>query len=90
MKIVTAALVLTFSCSAALAGQGGTKLAAMSALDRLNEMAGKNMIIQASVTCFLKGEQTSGMNKICYYDCLGSAAAITVSSVSLCPLNIKN
>lgn len=90
MKIVTVSLGLIFSCTAALAGQGAMSLSMMSGLDRLNEMAGKNMIIQASVTCFLKGEQTSGMNKICYYDCLGSAAAITVSSVSLCPLNIKN
>ena len=42
----------------------------------------------AAVVCFLKGEQTSGMNKICYYDCLGSAAAITISAVELCPLSI--
>lgn len=32
----------------------------------------------ASVLCFKTGEQTSGMNKICYYNCLGSAAAITI------------
>ena len=44
---------------------------------------------EAAVTCFLTGEQTSGMNKICYYDCLGSRAAITVSAVQLCPLSIK-
>lgn len=37
-------------------------------------------------TCFSTGEQSSGMTKICYYDCLGSPAAITVSSVQLCPL----
>lgn len=42
----------------------------------------------AAVVCFLKGEQISGMNKICYYDCLGSAAAITISAVELCPLTI--
>ena len=40
------------------------------------------------VTCFFKSEQISGMNKICYYDCLGSTAAITISAVSLCPLTI--
>lgn len=45
--------------------------------------------IKASTTCFSKGEQTSGMNKICYYDCLGSAAAITISAVALCPLTIQ-
>lgn len=42
-----------------------------------------------STTCFARGEQSSGMNKICYYDCLGSARAITQSSVSLCPLTIQ-
>ena len=42
-----------------------------------------------AMTCFLKGEQISGMNKICYYDCLGSMAAITISSVRLCPLTIE-
>lgn len=41
------------------------------------------------VTCFGQGERTSGMNKICYYDCLGSSRAITQSSVSLCPLTIR-
>jgi hypothetical protein len=40
------------------------------------------------VTCFARGEQASGMNKICYYDCLGSARAVTQSAVSLCPLTI--
>lgn len=44
---------------------------------------------RSGVTCFSKGEQVSGMNKICYYDCLGSRAAITQSAVSLCPLTIE-
>lgn len=34
---------------------------------------------------FLKGEQVSGMNKICYYDVLGSTQAINVASYSVCP-----
>lgn len=42
-----------------------------------------------STTCFARGEQQSGMNKICYYDCLGSARAVTQSSVSLCALTIQ-
>ena len=49
-----------------------------------------NPNIQKVVMCFFKGERTSGMNKICYYDCLGSEAAITISSISLCPLSINN
>jgi hypothetical protein len=44
---------------------------------------------EVAATCFATGEQTSGMNKICYYDCLGSSFAITVSSVALCPLTIN-
>ena len=42
-----------------------------------------------AVTCFKTGEQTSGMNKICYYDCLGSQAAITIGATQLCPLSIQ-
>ncbi len=38
--------------------------------------------------CFLAGEQVSGMNKICYYDCVDGTKAITISSVALCPLSI--
>lgn len=90
MKSIAVSLALIFAGSAALAGQVGAPLSASSALDRLSKITGNNLIIQASVTCFSKGEQTSGMNKICYYDCLGSAAAITISAVSLCPLTIKN
>lgn len=40
-------------------------------------------------TCYARGEQTSGMNKICYYDCLGSPRAVTQSAVSLCALTIQ-
>lgn len=50
---------------------------------------GKKESIQVAALCFKTGESTSGMNKICYYDCLGSQAAITISSVQLCPLNIN-
>ncbi len=45
--------------------------------------------VQVAATCFLKGEQTSGMNKVCYYDCLGSIYAITIGAVELCPLSIN-
>ena len=43
----------------------------------------------ASIMCFKTGERISGMNKICYYNCLGSEAAITISSIDLCPLSIE-
>jgi hypothetical protein len=38
--------------------------------------------------CFYDGETTSGMNKICYYNCLQSLAAITLGFVDICPLSI--
>jgi len=44
----------------------------------------------AAVTCFKSGEQLSGMNKICYYDCLGSQVAINIGSAELCPLTINH
>ncbi len=44
---------------------------------------------KVALLCFLTGEQTSGLNKICYYDCLGSGAAITIKAYQLCPLTIN-
>lgn len=40
-------------------------------------------------TAFLTGESVSGLNKICYYDHLGSRVAITIKSTQLCPLTIQ-
>lgn len=45
--------------------------------------------VRVAAMCFFQYEQPAGMNKICYYDCLGSPAAITISAVSLCPLSIS-
>lgn len=42
-----------------------------------------------SETCFSTGEKTSGMNKICYYNCVSGEAAITIKGTQLCPLTIK-
>ena len=40
-------------------------------------------------TCFFEYEEPAGMNKICYYSCVTGRAAITISSVQLCPLTIN-
>ncbi len=40
-------------------------------------------------TAFYTGEVISGMNKICYYNHLGSTVAITLRSTDLCPLTIE-
>lgn len=42
----------------------------------------------AAITCFKVTEYTSGFNKICIYNCLGSEAAITIGATQLCPLTI--
>jgi hypothetical protein len=39
--------------------------------------------------CMKKREWTSGFNKNCVYDCLGSEAVQTIGSVELCPLTIN-
>jgi hypothetical protein len=44
----------------------------------------------AELVCFKTSEKISGLNKICFYNCVGSEAAITVSSAELCPLSIKH
>ena len=47
------------------------------------------MAIANAVTCFKQGEYTSGFNKICIYNCVGSERAITIGSTQLCPLTIN-
>jgi len=42
-----------------------------------------------ATTGFLSGEQSSGMNKICYYDVLGSTHTLNVASYELCPITAE-
>lgn len=51
--------------------------------------AGALLASGAASACFLSGEQTSGLNKICYYNCVSGTRAITVNAVSLCPLSLS-
>lgn len=46
--------------------------------------------VESAYVCFLKGSYTSGMNRICLYDCLGSTFATTVGAAELCPLTLEN
>lgn len=48
-----------------------------------------NSSIRLAAACFLQYEEQSGMNKICYYDCLGSLTAITIDSYRICPVLIN-
>lgn len=44
--------------------------------------------VRLAFLCLLKGEQTSGLNKLCFYDCPVGDAAITVKSWERCPVSI--
>lgn len=50
------------------------------------------IILTASVVmasgCFLSHEETDGLLKICYYDCIDGTRAITIGATDLCPLSI--
>ena len=39
--------------------------------------------------CFLESENSSGLNKICYYSCPSGGAALTLDVYRLCPLSIN-
>lgn len=52
------------------------------------------LILSASLslhatTGFLIGEKMSGMNKICFYNVLGSTYTLNVQSYELCPLTYE-
>lgn len=47
------------------------------------------MFAGSASACFLSGERMSGLNKICYYDCVDGTKAITIRATSLCPLSIN-
>jgi len=44
---------------------------------------------QLALACYYTGDEISGPNKLCFYDCAGSRAAITVRITQLCPLSIN-
>ena len=41
------------------------------------------------IVCFFQYDYTSGMNRICDYDCLGSQHIITIGAAQLCPITIN-
>ena len=51
--------------------------------------ASQSYTSSGSTTCFKDYEYTSGMNKVCRYDCLGQDHAITIGATYLCPLTVK-
>lgn len=81
------------SCRASLAAKRSSDLAgARFATGSLSAIAAQQSAAQVQpirTTCFKRGEQISGMNKICYYDCMGSGHAVTQNAVSLCDLTVQ-
>ena len=53
-------------------------------------LGGTSTSSSTSLSCFKKSESTSGTNKICIYNCMGSDVAVNVRSTQLCPMSIKN
>jgi hypothetical protein len=51
--------------------------------------APRSTMPQAGMVCLKKREWSSGFNKNCVYDCLGSEAVQTVGSAELCPLTLS-
>lgn len=43
----------------------------------------------ATMTCFIKGERQSGLNKLCFYDCLGSEYATNIASYGVCAPQVE-
>jgi hypothetical protein len=86
LKILLAASFVVVTAGSASAG-----ISALTDSRNSTEpvIAGPNSTpLQTALMCFKSGEQISGMNKICYYNCMGSQAAITIKSFQLCPLSI--
>ena len=46
-------------------------------------------LLANATTGFLRGEQVSGMNKICFYDVIGSTYTLNIKSYELCPLTYE-
>ena len=92
MIILTVALLLVPSANAA--DNLASKETVYAYAHRNNALNGGVEIIvddstKVAGTCFFKGEQISGLNKICFYDCVGSTVAINISATSICPLSIN-
>ena len=60
--------------------------AALSAAGNINRITPANPTPGTGPTAFYIREQISGLNKICYYNELGSVRAITIQNTQICPL----
>jgi hypothetical protein len=64
-------------------------LSGKSVSESLGGTSSSSSSSSSSMSCFKKSESTTGTNKICIYNCMGSDVAINVKSTRLCPMSIK-
>jgi hypothetical protein len=60
-------------------------LAAFTASAIAAESPDSSKPFSVAMVCTKSSQQTSGLTKICYYDCAGSEGAITVKTYEPCP-----
>ena len=94
MKLVPAVLMLFFMSLPALAesySHSKFNLSGFAFSESTEKMTviPKGQELAALAQCFNTGQETDGMYKICYYDCLGDRVAITIRATKLCPLSIE-
>ena len=53
-------------------------------------LSGTSGSSSSSISCFKTNERTSGTNKICSYNCMGSEVTRNIRSTQICPMSIKN
>jgi hypothetical protein len=58
---------------------------AMAAFAIAMEPADAARPIRVALVCAKSSQKTSGLTKICYYDCAGSEGAVTVKTYEACP-----
>ena len=93
LRLITISFVLSFSGTASYS-LDANDLYNLDANDLYNlikspSKTADERIIIAGI-CFASGSSVSGMNRICYYNCVGGTAAITIKSFKLCPLTIRD
>lgn len=68
------------------------RIARMNALNARSQMLNASQPIQNSssgVVCTLSRQWSSGMNKNCVYNCLGSEAVKTIGAAEICPISTR-
>lgn len=55
----------------------------------LRALGGENYSNEYSKSCYYKSEYTSGLNKMCFYDCMGSTKSTNISAAAICPTVIQ-